>query len=127
MDVSGGRDANGQNIHMWKKHGGLNQQWDLIYVDEMPEPLKPCDLNDEWGLKVDCDMHILTQMSSKRYLDRVGNDVVIKTPNSFKTQVWYFDDKMKTIRNRKDNYALNIQSNGRSNNVAVTTSNSKWW
>jgi hypothetical protein len=24
MDVSGNRDKEGQNIHMWKKHGGLN-------------------------------------------------------------------------------------------------------
>jgi NADPH-dependent glutamate synthase beta subunit-like oxidoreductase len=33
MDVSGGKDRENQNIHSWKKHGGLNQQWDIVYVD----------------------------------------------------------------------------------------------
>jgi hypothetical protein len=34
MDVSGAKDRENQSIHMWKRHNGLNQQWDIVYVDE---------------------------------------------------------------------------------------------
>jgi hypothetical protein len=36
MDIAGGRDTNNNNIGFWGKHNGLNQQWDLIYADDMP-------------------------------------------------------------------------------------------
>lgn len=32
LDVSGGRDRNGQNVLVWKKHNGLNQKWKVDYV-----------------------------------------------------------------------------------------------
>lgn len=32
FDVSGGRDRNGQNVLVWKKHNGLNQKWKVDYV-----------------------------------------------------------------------------------------------
>jgi len=41
MDVSGGVDTENRNVIMWNKHNGLNQQWDIMYVDEMkPMPKK---------------------------------------------------------------------------------------
>jgi hypothetical protein len=58
MDVSGGRDVEGQNIIVWNKHNGLNQQWDIIYVKDMPAALKDCEMNKEFHLKVNCDFHI---------------------------------------------------------------------
>lgn len=58
MDVSGGVDTENRNVIMWNKHNGLNQQWDIIYVDEMkPEPKKG-EMNDDWNLKVDWPFHI---------------------------------------------------------------------
>jgi hypothetical protein len=63
-------------------------------------------------------------MNSGRYLDRLGNNVVLKTPNYRQTQLWYFHSKSKTIRSRQSNYSFNIQNNGRGNNLAVTTTNS---
>ena len=127
MDVSGGVDTENRNVLMWNKHKGLNQQWDIIYVDEMkPEPKKG-EMNDDWNLKVDWPFHIQSMMKSGRYVDRVGNNVVIKTPNNRSTQVWYFHQKSKTIRNKYQNYSFNIDSNGRSNNLSVTSTNSNWW
>lgn len=90
MDVSGGSDTENRNVIMYNKHNGLNQQWDIIYVDEMkPEPKKG-ELNTDFNFIVERDFHIQTRMSSGRYLDRVGNNVVLKTPNGRSTQVWYF-------------------------------------
>jgi len=106
MDVSGASDTENRNIICWKKHGGLNQQWDVIYVDEMPAELKKGDLNKEWGLRIETDFHISTAMSSGRFIDRIGNDVVLKTPNDRQTQLWYFDNKTKTIKSRYQNYSL---------------------
>jgi hypothetical protein len=99
-DVQGGRDAENANVLMYRKHGGLNQQWNLIYVDEMPAELKKGDFDPDFGMKVETDFHIISMMKNGRYLDRVGYDVVIKTPNARNTQVWYYHWKTRTIRNK---------------------------
>jgi len=52
MDVSGNKDNENQNIHAWNKHGGLNQQWDIIYADEYPDEPKKGELNEFFGLYV---------------------------------------------------------------------------
>jgi hypothetical protein len=52
MDVSGGRDGENQNIIVWKKHGGLNQQWDLVYTDEWKGEPGKGELNEEYGLYI---------------------------------------------------------------------------
>ena len=60
MDVSGNRDAENQNIHMWNKHNGLNQQWDIVYVDEMPAEYKKGELNKEFGLYVERPFYVVS-------------------------------------------------------------------
>jgi hypothetical protein len=60
MDVHGGVDAEQRNIIVWNKHGKINQQWDVIYVDEYEkEPVKG-ELNKKFGLYVERDFHIVT-------------------------------------------------------------------
>jgi hypothetical protein len=82
MDISGNKDTENRNIIMWNKHGRINQQWDLIYVDEYPDEPTKGQLNKEFGLVVERDFHIVTQMSSGRYMDIIDNrNIVIKTPN----------------------------------------------
>jgi hypothetical protein len=98
MDVSGSKDVENQNILVWGKHGGLNQQWDLVYADEWKGEPGKGELNEKFGLYVERPFHIVTQLKSNRYLDMIGRDFVIKTPNSFKTQVWYFHQQSLTIK-----------------------------
>jgi hypothetical protein len=100
MDVSGGHDHENRNVIMYKKNGRINQQFDLIYVDEMPKALGKGDMDPEMGMRIETDFHIISRMNSKRYLDRVGNDVVIKTPNARTTQIWYYHYKTRTIRSK---------------------------
>jgi hypothetical protein len=72
MDVQGNRDVENQNIIVWNRHNGLNQQWDIIYKDEWKgEPTKG-QLNKEYVLYVERPFYIQTQMGSKRYLDLIG-------------------------------------------------------
>jgi hypothetical protein len=92
MDVEGSQDIENRNIIMWNKHGRINQQWDLIYADEYPEEPKKGELNKEFGLYVDRNFHIVSEMSSHRYLEVIDNrNIVIKTPNGRNTQLWWFD------------------------------------
>lgn len=127
MAVSGGQDTEGRNVVVAAKKGGLNQQWDIILQKDMPAELKKGEMNKQWGMRVDEDFHIVTRMRSGRYIDLIGTDAVLKTPNSFKSQVFYFDNKAKTIRSRHNGQALNIVGNGGSNNLNVAATNSRWW
>jgi hypothetical protein len=58
MDVSSNRDVENQNIHMWNKHGGLNQQWDIIYANRWPRDPKKGELNPRFGLYVERPFYV---------------------------------------------------------------------
>jgi len=128
LDIQGGLDAENRNILVWKKHGKINQQWDIIYADQMkPEPKKG-ELNEDFGMYVERDFHIVSQLPTNKYLDLINNrNMVIKTPNGRKTQVWYFDQKSRTIKTRNNNQSFDIQSSGKTNNMQVWSTNSGWW
>jgi len=128
MDVSGGVDDENRNVIMYNKHGKLNQQWDVIYVDEYPaEPVKG-ELNKDFGLYVERDFYIVSQLPSNRYLDVINNrNIVIKTPNSFKTQVWYFDQKSLTVKTRLNNQSWDITNSGKNQQFQIYSTNSRWW
>ena len=128
MDVSGNSDTENRNIIMYKKHGGLNQQWDLIYADQYPkEPVKG-EFSKDFGLYVERPFYIISQMKENRFLDLVGRDFVIKTRNSRPTQTWWFDQKTWTIRNKGySNQAFDIKSSGKTTNMQVWSVNSGWW
>jgi hypothetical protein len=67
----------------------------------------------------------------KRVIETIGaNNMVIKRYVKGRTaQQFYFDGVSKTIRSQQwKNYAIEIQSNGGSSNVRVTSGiNSRWW
>jgi hypothetical protein len=128
MDVSGNKDNENQNIIMYKKHGGLNQQWDLVYVDDYEaEPTKG-QLNKKFGLYVERPFYIISELAEHRYLDLINNrNMVIKTQNGRKTQTWYFDQRSKTIKTRLNNQSFDIQSSGKTNNMQIWSTNSGWW
>jgi hypothetical protein len=35
FDVYGGQDKEGQDVIMWTKHTGKNQQWSIVYCDSV--------------------------------------------------------------------------------------------
>ena len=128
MDVSGNVDAENRNIQVYTKHGRINQQWDIIYVDEWKgEPVKG-ELNEDFGLYVDRTFYIKTQLPSARYIDLISNrQMVIKTPNGRKTQEWYFHQPSLTIRTRLNNQSWDIKSSGRTRDMQIWSTNSGWW
>jgi membrane carboxypeptidase/penicillin-binding protein PbpC len=128
MDVSGNKDTENQNIHMWKRHGGLNQQWDVVYADEYPkEPVKG-ELNKMFGLYVERPFYIISELNEHRYLDLINNrNMVIKTRNGRNTQTWYFDQRSLTIKTKLNNQSWDIKSAGKTNNMQIWSTNSGWF
>jgi hypothetical protein len=128
MDVQGSIDTENRNIQMNAKTGKISQQWDLIYADKLPEEPKKGELNKDFGLYVQRDFNIVSDLPQHRYLEVINNkNMVIKTPNGNKGQTWYFDQYSKTIKSRLNNKSFDIVSSGRSQEFQVYSTNSGWW
>jgi hypothetical protein len=79
--VESNQDKENQNMVVEKKDGRLSQQWELIYLDEMKKDPVKGELNEEYGIYVERDFYIISQLESNRYLDITGRDFAIKTRN----------------------------------------------
>jgi hypothetical protein len=61
-------------------------------------------------------------------MDVLGSQVIVKTPNEFDSQVWFFDQKTLTIKNTLNTEkSLDIQSSGRTNNLQIWSTNGGWF
>jgi membrane carboxypeptidase/penicillin-binding protein PbpC len=130
MDVSGGVDAENRNIIMYRKHGKLNQQWDIVYADEYPEEPKKGELNKDFGLYFERPFYIISELASNRYLDWDAlktRNLYIKTPNGRNTQEWYFDQKSLTIKTKHNNQSWEIRNKGKTNQMEIMATNSGWF
>jgi hypothetical protein len=128
MDISGNKDTENRNIQMYNKHGRINQQWDLVYVDEYPDEPTKGQLNKEFGFYVDRSFYIVSQLGEGRYLSMIDNrNLAIKTKNGRTDQQWYFHQYSKTVRCRANNRSFDIQNSGRSRNMQIWATNSGWW
>jgi hypothetical protein len=80
------------------------QRWRVVYVEDYKgEPTKG-QLNEKMGLYVERDFYIVSRLPENRYLEVADNrNMVIKTPNGRKQQIWYFDQRSLTIKTRYNN------------------------
>jgi hypothetical protein len=85
MDVHGNRDSENRDIIVWKRHNGLNQQWDVIYADKWKRDPKKGELNKDFGIYVDRTFLIKSMLRSGRFIDLIGRGLVIKTSNGRNT------------------------------------------
>jgi len=102
--------------------------------EKKPEPSRPPkppgkgELNKDYGLYVERPFYIISACGEKRYMDVIGRNIVVKTPNEFDSQVWYFDQNSKTIKNTlHKNKSLDIQNSGNTNNLQVWSTNGGWF
>jgi len=108
LDVQGGRDREGQNVVVWKKHNGLNQKWRVVYADAD---------SVQNGLIPNKPFRLVTAMKSNRVLTRTGNNVVIRDRNDREEQIFVFDSKSKSIqpfKNQKVSLDISDFGKGRS-------------
>ena len=128
FDVQGGVDGENKNLIVQQAHGRMNQQWDIVYADEWKGEPGKGDLNEKFGLYVERDFYVVSELPQHRYLDLINNrNMVIKIPNGRKTQVWYFHQQSLTIRTRLNNQSWDIKSAGRTNNMQIWSTNSGWF
>jgi hypothetical protein len=74
LDVQGGKDAENTKILAWGKHGGLNQQFDVIYADQWPKEPTKGELNPEFGFYVETPFYIVSELGEHRHLTVINND-----------------------------------------------------
>lgn len=104
IEVQGNIDSENRNIEVRNKNGQINQQWDIVYVDEWKGEPGKGELNEKFGLYVERDFHVVSQLPDNRYIDLINNrNFVIKTSNGRRQQVWYFHQESRTIRSRYNN------------------------
>jgi membrane carboxypeptidase/penicillin-binding protein PbpC len=128
MDVAGSLDNENQNVQIFNKNGKINQQWEVVYADQYPEEPTKGELNTDFGLYVERDFYVVSELPDHRYLDLINNrNMVIKTPNGRKTQIWYFDQKSLTIKTRYNNQSWDIKSAGKTNDMQIWSTNSGWF
>jgi hypothetical protein len=104
--------------------------WNVIYLDKAAKVAKK-GLNSEFGFHVNRPFHMVSRLPLKRVIESIGaNNMVIKRYTKGRlAQQFLFNPIDKTIRSVQwKNYAMEIQSNGGSSNVRMTSSiNSRWW
>ena len=128
IDVDGGLDSENRNIIVWNKHGKKNQLWDIVYADDYPEEPTKGDLNKNFGLYVEREFVIISELKAHRQLTIIdGRNFAIKTANGMKQQIWWFDQKSKTIKSKYNNQSFDIKNNGKSNTMQIWTTNSNWF
>jgi hypothetical protein len=108
--------------------GRIAQQWEIVYADEWKGEPGKGELNPEYGLYIERPFYIKSALGSHRYLEVINNrQMVIKTPNSHKTQIWWFDQKSFTIKTKLNNQSFDIKSKGKTNEMQIYTTNSQWF
>ena len=130
LDVSGNKDEEGHEVIVSKKNGGANQRWDVIYLDKAKAvPTK--GFSEEFGFHINRPFYFVSRLPMHRVAECHGaNNIWLKRYRKNVTaQQYYFDSVSKTLRSQQwKNYAMEIQSNGGSTNLRMTSGiTSRWW
>jgi hypothetical protein len=67
----------------------------------MPPTPKKGEMFALFGLKVDTPFHVISTLPDGRFLDLVGNNMLIKTRNGLPSQEFFFDYKTRTIKSQR--------------------------
>jgi hypothetical protein len=130
IDVSGGKDEEGREVIVWKKHGGANQRWKVIYQDEA-EKVQEKGLNENFGWHCNRPFYMVSRLPLKKVAEMVGasNIALKRFVKGRLAQQFWFDCTSKTIKSQQwKNYCLTIPSNGGSNELKATSGcSSRWW
>jgi hypothetical protein len=125
LDITGGKDEEGQNIQMNKPSKASSQKWKLVYADKM-KPVQMKGLNKKFGLEVNRPFFIVSKMWMNRVAECVGaSNIVLKTlVRTNLGQQFFFDGASKTIKsNQWKDRSITLQGN----NLYMTTTNARWF
>jgi len=76
LDVTGGKDVEGQAVIVWNKHNGANQRWKIIYTDKADKPVAK-GMNKDFGFEVNRPFYIVSRMPMNRVIEWPGSGNVL--------------------------------------------------
>jgi hypothetical protein len=118
FDVANGKDGEGTNVIVFNKHAGLNQQWDIVYIDDIKPELSIGDFHPEFGFYIGKEFSLVSKWGG-RYLDAIGGNVVVKSRSASKSQKWYFDITTRTIINVQYKKSIDVTNSGKGKKVQI--------
>jgi len=113
---------------VYRSHNGINQKWDVVYVDEYDE-WKEKQSKDP-GFKEGKSFNIVSRMRSHRFLTLSpdGQGFVIAKKDRSPNQLFKFDVKTGGIVTYGDqNQAIAISHSGRNRVLKTGKNNKDWW
>lgn len=78
-------------------------------------------------MRVGVYFHVQSHLRWGKYLESMNREVNLKTPNGRAEQLWYFDQRTKTIRNKANKKVFSIANSGRGNKLESYAISHKWW
>jgi hypothetical protein len=133
LDISGGKDNEGQNVIVYNRHNGLNQRWRIVYVDTVKDLPRPEELREEWGMQCGKVFFLRTRMPSKRFVQSQSGNLAVG-PKDFdkkNTEMQFmFDCKKNQITTADKSRAgqtWGIGSKGSSSNVEINGNGNEWY
>jgi hypothetical protein len=130
LSVDGSKDLEGQAVVVDGNKNRADQRWKVVYLDKAAKT-ETKGLNEEFGFHINRPFYLVSELPFNRVAECIGaNNIVLKRwRNNVTQQQFFFDEKSKTIRSKTwTNYAMDIQSNGASSTLRVTSGiSSRWW
>lgn len=126
FDVSGGKDAEAQDVQAYNKHGGANQKFKVIYLDKKGKE-QTKGYNEKWGMHINRPFYIVSKMHLNRVVSVAGGyNLVIQSrkdkPDN--RQLFFFDMRTKTIKS----YQFKDRSvDMRGGSVYVYKTSARWY
>lgn len=78
IDVYAGKDDEGQNVIVYNKHNGLNQKWNIVYLDTAAKA-KGKGLNQQFGLFISRPFVLIPETATTTFMEMSGNTHVYTT------------------------------------------------
>lgn len=72
IDVHGGKDEEGRQVIVWKRHNGANQRWKVVYTDKKPDVVSK-GLNKDFGFEMNRPFYIMSRMAMNRVIQSQPN------------------------------------------------------
>jgi len=84
---------------VWKKHGGANQRWKVVYLDTDKGPQKKGLIKD-FGFHANRPFYFVSRLPMNRVAESIGaNNITLKRwRKNVKAQQWKFDPVAKVIK-----------------------------
>jgi hypothetical protein len=118
-----------QNVIAWRRHGGANQRWSVVYKGQESKERKK-GYNSTYGFYINRAFYFRSRLPMKRVAECVSTNIKLRRYNRGRArqQTFKFDQVSKTVKSQYyTSYSIDIASNGGSANLRVTTTNSRWW